>query len=156
MAFGYRHKSPAAGGAHFSARRQCPLDRSAIGFRFCHARGKKYRTIRRRRSEQLNRVIGGYGAGRMIFVRLLHEVVRSGPVTMAIEQRADDSAVQNAGERFILRLRLPLGHDRVTFGKAADAQALRVRRPAAPTGIVRRVAFLERWPFLCHNRAPSG
>ena len=79
----------------------------------------------------------------MIVAHLLHQVPGRGPVAVAIEQRADDTAIQDAGKRFIFRLRFPFRYDHVAFRKAADAQAFRVGWPAAPTGVVRRVLFLK-------------
>ena len=79
----------------------------------------------------------------MIVARLLHQVPGRSPVAVAIEQRADDTAIQDAGKRFIFRLWLPFCHDHVAFRKAADTQAFRISWPAAPTGVVRRVLFLK-------------
>jgi hypothetical protein len=62
---------------------------------------------------------------------------------MTVEQRADDAAIQHAGERFVFRLRLPFGNDFAVFGKAADAQTVRIRRAATPTRIFGSVLFLK-------------
>jgi hypothetical protein len=62
---------------------------------------------------------------------------------MTVEQRADDSAIQNAWKRFVLRLRLPFSNDFAVFGEATDPQTFSIRRPATPTRIFRSVFFLK-------------
>jgi len=51
----------------------------------------------------------------MIVARLLHQVPGRSPVAVAIEQRADDTAIQDAGKRFIFRIRFPFRYDHVAF-----------------------------------------
>ena len=62
----------------------------------------------RRRSSasggELDRVIGRHRTGRAIFTRLLHEMIRRGPVAVAIEQRPDNPAIQDARKGLIFRL----------------------------------------------------
>jgi hypothetical protein len=64
---------------------------------------------------------------------------------VAIEERADDAAVEHAGISLVVRLRLPVADDLFAFGggEAADAQALLVRGAAAETRAPRRVEFLQ-------------
>jgi hypothetical protein len=62
---------------------------------------------------------------------------------MAIEQRADDAAVQHAGKGLIARLRFPLRDDFIAADKTADVESIRIRRTATEAGILRRVLFLE-------------
>src|SRR5437879_2953816 len=66
------------------------------------------------------------------------------PIAMAIEQCADDAAIQNALKRFVFFLRLPLGDDFAVFWETPDMQSVRVGRTTAPAGIVQSVFFLER------------
>ena len=75
-------------------------------------------------------------------------MVSRGPVTMTVEQRADDSAVQHAGKRFVPRLRLPFGNDFAIFGKASDAQTVGIRRATSPARIFGSVLFLKRLRFF--------
>jgi len=143
MAFLHCDKGAAAGRAYFPAAAQRAFNRRAISSRFDDFRAEVDRPVGRRRTEQFDRVIGSHGARNAVGAGLFHEVISRGPVAMAIEQRADDSAVQNSRESFVSWLRLPLRHDCVPFRKTANAQALGVGRAAAPAGIVRRVFFLE-------------
>jgi len=143
MAFLHCDKGAAAGRAYFPAAAQRAFNRRAISSRFDDFRAEVDRPVGRRRTEQFDRVIGSHGARNAVGAGLFHEVISRGPVAVAIEQCADDSAVQDAGKSFVLRLRLPFRHDRVALRKTANAQALRVGRPAAPAPIVRRVFFLE-------------
>ncbi len=81
------------------------------------------------------------------------------PIAMAIEQRADDAAIQYSGKSLILFLWFPFCYDFAVFRKTANMQTVRVRRPAAPAGIVRRVLFLKglaRSSLGCLARARSG
>jgi len=143
MAFLHCDKGAAAGRAYFPAAAQRAFNRRAISSRFDDFRAEVDRPVGRRRTEQFDRVIGSHGARNAVRAGLFHEVISRGPVAMAIEQRADDSAVQNSGKSFVFLLRLPFRHDRVALRKTANAQALRISRPATPAPIVRRVFFLE-------------
>src|SRR4051794_27708982 len=69
---------------------------------------------------------------------------------MAIEQRADDAAVQDVVERGVMRLRRPVADEFVALAEAADAKAFLVRRSAPETAILRRVRFLD---ALCSHGA---
>ena len=62
---------------------------------------------------------------------------------MAIEESADNAAIQHTWERLVLLARLPLGYDFGSFYKAPDVKTIRVRGPTAETGVVRCVRFLE-------------
>src|SRR6185295_10786873 len=93
------------------------------------------------------RLLGGSGA---------HQVPRRRPVGMAIQQRPEDPAVDDAGERLVIRAWLPLGNEHgsiVGVGPAADMQPARVRRSAAEAPPSRRVALLQaRTGYLGHRR----
>ena len=152
MAFRHGHESSAAGRANFSASRQCSFDRRATGSRFRHFRGEENRSVRRCRAEQLNRVIRRHGAGRTIVARRFHQVPRRRPIAVAIEQRADNPAVQHSRKRLIFRRGFPFRHDLiVALRKTANAQTVRIRRPATPARIRGRVAFLQRWLGVFHD-----
>jgi putative SOS response-associated peptidase YedK len=59
----------------------------------------------------------------LLDIRLLHQMMRRGPIRVAIEERAADAAVQHAREREVMRLGRPLRHDLVPAvrDKAPDA-----------------------------------
>ena len=80
----------------------------------------------------------------MIQTVAFHQMISSGPVTMAVEQSADNPTIQNAGERFVFLLRFPFRHDFVAADKAANMKTVRIRGAAAETGVGRRVKFLQR------------
>ena len=61
--------------------------------------------------------LGRHRARASLFAALLHQVIRGRPVRMAIEQRADNAAVQHPGKRLMMRLGVPLGDDLVALGK---------------------------------------
>ena len=75
----------------------------------------------------------------VVFARLLHDVISRRPIAVAIEERADNAAVEDARERLVFRFRLPLRHDRVAFREAAEAQPVRVGRAGARKSTVRRM-----------------
>src|SRR5918998_3850168 len=70
-------------------------------------------------------------------------MIRGGPVRVAVEERADDAAVEHSGEGFVVRLCAPLADDLFAAREAADAKALLVGRAAAEALHLRRVAFLQ-------------
>src|SRR6185369_6670994 len=98
--------------------------------------------IARRRAQELDRVLSRDRAGRLVGAALLHQIPRCRPVTMTIEQRADNPAAQHPLKSFILLTRLPLRDDLVTISKTADVQAIRIRRPTAEAREIRSVSFL--------------
>jgi len=49
--------------------------------------------------------------GGSVLSLLLHEVDRRGPVAVAVEQGATDAAVEDAFERHVMRLRLPVADE---------------------------------------------
>jgi len=137
MTFFDRNENAAACRANFSATAQrafnCrTIDPSRTGTKIDNVRGKRDWTVGRRWSEQFDRIFGGHRARRMIRAGVFHQMISRSPVAMTIEQRADDSAVQNAGKRFVLRLRLPFRDDFAVPGKTADAQTLGIRRTTTP------------------------
>lgn len=150
MTFFDRDENPPARGADFSIGGQRPFDCGAIVAYLDNFRREEDETAGRRWPEQLDRILGGDGARRMIFTRALHQMVRRSPVAMAIQQRADNAAIQYSVERFVFFLRLPLSNHFAACSrfievlwKTADVQTIRVSRPTTPAGILRRVLFLK-------------
>src|SRR6185369_16861860 len=79
----------------------------------------------------------------MLRARLLHQMISSGPVAVAIEQRPDDAATQYPGKGFLPGCPIEGGNDFVTVREAANVQALFVSRPTTKASIVGRVSFLD-------------
>src|SRR5690606_8392806 len=86
---------------------------------------------------------GGDRARQLARPGALQEVPGRGPVAVAVEQRADDPAVQHPGECLVVRLRRPLAHQFLALDEAAQAETLLVGRTAAEAHVVLRVAFLQ-------------
>ena len=84
----------------------------------------------------------------MVRAGVFHQMIGRGPVAMAIEQRADDSAVQDSGKRLVFLLRLPFSNDLAVFDEAANMQTLAVRWTATEAGILGSVLFLKRFFHL--------
>ena len=144
MAFFHRDENAAAGRAHFPSPAQRAFNRRAIIGQIDNVRGKRDWSVRRSWPQQFDRIFSRHRAGRMVSACVFHQMIGRGPIAMTVEQRADDAAIQHAGKRFVLRLRLPFGNDFAVFGKAADAQTVRIRRAATPTRIFGSVLFLKR------------
>ena len=142
MTFFHGHKNSAASGADFSTCRQRSFNGRAIVGKIDNLRGEMHRSNRRRRPEKLDRVFRRDCAGRVGRASAVHQMIGSRPVTMAIEQRPNDAAVENSGKRLVFWFRLPVGYDFAILGKTADPQSFRVGRAATPARVVRRVRFL--------------
>jgi len=142
MTFFHGHKDSAASGADFSTCRQRSCNGRAIVGKIDHLPGEMHRSNRRRRPEKLDRIFCRHCAGRVGRASALHQMIGGRPVTMAIEQRANDAAVENSGKRLVFWFRLPVGYDFAILGKTADPQSFRVGRAATPARVVRRVRFL--------------
>src|SRR5215213_806534 len=93
--------------------------------------------------QQLDRVFRRDCARWLVGAGPLHQMPGRGPVAMAVEQSADDSAAQHSFKRFIFAAGLPLGHHVVAVRKTANVQALRIRWTTAKAGEVGSVGFLN-------------
>ena len=143
MAFLHRDKNSATNGADFSAGAQCPLDGRAIIRQIHNSGRKKHRIVRRSWSQQFDRIFRSDRAWRAILVCTFHQMISRCPVAVAIEQRADDAAIQNAIKSLVLLLRFPLSDDFAILRETLNMQAVRIRRPTTPADIVRSVFFLK-------------
>ena len=150
MPFCDRDENTATSSANFSIDTQSPFNCRAIVAYLDHFRRQEHGTAGRRWPKQFNPVLGGNRAGRMIFTGMLHQMIRRSPVAMAIQQRADDAAVQYSIKRFVFLLGLPFGDNFAACSrfigvlwKTSDVQTIRVSRPTTPAGIVRCVLFLQ-------------
>ena len=101
-------------------------------------------TIGRRRPAHRDRVLGRDHRWWRIGAITLHEVVRSGPQRMAIHQRADRAAGENAVVCLVVLHGTPPKDDVIAAHVALDAKTLRVGRPAPEADALRRVAVLQR------------
>jgi len=63
---------------------------------------------------------------------------------MAIEQRADDAAIQNALKSFVFFLWFPLRNDFVVLRETANVQPIRIRRPAVTAENYASSAVIDR------------
>src|SRR5437899_3125461 len=86
-----RNRSAIASGCNSFVRDQLAFDNRAIAFHLNYTGDQPQWTVRWRRAQQLDCIIGRHGAGRMIRAIALHQMIRRSPVAMAIEQRADDA-----------------------------------------------------------------
>ena len=139
----YRHKRASTDGRHFSMRDELAFNQRAIVLQLDNPGHQFDRLIGRRGPPQLDRVIGGHSAGRMIGAIALHQMISRGPVAVTIKQRPNDPATEHAGEGLLISLRLKLGNYLIAFDKAADVQTLFVGWTTSETGVVWGVGFLK-------------
>ncbi len=144
MTFRYCDENSATRCTNFSARGECPFNGRAVVRQIDNLCGKKHRIIRWRWSEQFDCILRCDGARRVILFRALHQMIGRRPIAMAIEQRADDAAIQNALKSFVFFLWFPLCNDFAVLRETANVQPIRIRRSATPAGVVWRIFFLER------------
>src|SRR5947208_2470967 len=83
------------------------------------------------------------GAGRSGTSVAFHQHHRRRPVAVAVEQCADDAAIQNVVERGVVRFGRPVANEFVALTKAADAQTLVVGGTASEAAILRSPGFLN-------------
>src|SRR4029453_5621150 len=96
---------------------------------------------------KLHMKIRRHGARSLLLATLLHQMIRGGPIGVAIKQRPDDTALQHTGKCLMMRLGAKLRDHFITFNEASDVQPLVVLRPAAETDPVRRVGLLSRFHY---------
>jgi len=108
MPFFHRDKNSATRCANFSTCGECAFNGRAVISQIDNFCGKKHRIIRRRWPEQFDRILRRDSARRVILFCMLHQMIGSRPITMAIEQRADDAAVHYSLKSFIFFLWFPL------------------------------------------------
>ena len=143
MTFLHRDKNSAARRTNFSASAQRALNGRAIVCDVDDSRGKKQRVARWSWPQHFDRIFGSHSAWRAILFRALHQMIRRGPVAMAIEQRADDAAIQDSTKRFVFFLRFPFGDQFAVVGETSNMQPIRICRAATEADIVGRVFFLK-------------
>ena len=120
MTFRYCNENSPTRCTNFSARSQCPFYGRADVRQIDDLCGKKYRIVRRRRPEQFDCILRSHRARRVIVFRALHQMIGRRPIAMAIEQRADDAAIQDSLERFVFFLWLPFRDDFAVFLETPD------------------------------------
>ena len=144
VAFFHRHKQSPACSANLSAGAQCSVDGRTVISDLNNLGREKHGVVRRCRPQQFDGVFRSDRARWAIIACAFHQVVRCRPVAVAIEQRANDSAVQNSMERFVFLLRFPLSDDFAVLRETTNMQASRICRTAAEANVFRCVLFLER------------
>jgi len=120
-----------AGVANFPAGDQFRFDSGAILGRFDDPGLQRDRASDRCRAEKLDVKLGGYRAWNSIIASLLHQVMCSRPIRVAIEQCSDDAAVQHPRECLVMRLGVKLCDILIAVNKASDPQSLLIGRSAA-------------------------
>ncbi len=93
---------------NFSTCGECPFNGRAVVSQIDNFSGKKHRIIRWRWPEQFDCILRRDSAGRVVLFRMLHQMIGSRPIAMAIEQRADDAAIQYSLKSFVFSFWLPL------------------------------------------------
>ena len=143
MAFLHRDKDSATTGADFSASAQRPLDGRTIIRQIHNSGRKKHRIVRRSWPQQFDRILRGDRAWRAILVCTFHQMISSCPVAVAIEQCADDAAIQDFIKSFVFFLWSPLRDDFAILQETSNMQPVRICRTATPADVVRSVFFLK-------------
>ena len=143
MTFLHRDKDSATNGADFSPGAQCSLDGRTIIRQIHNVGGKKYGIVRRSWPQQFDRIFRSDRAWRPILVCTFHQMISRCPVAVAIEQCADDAAIQDSIKGFVFFLWSPLSDDFAVLQETSNMQSVRVRRAATPADIVRSIFFLK-------------
>ena len=126
----------------------------AIAGRLHHVRAQVQRHSHRRGAFERHVKVGGHGAWWRRLAVLVHQVHRRCPVAVAVEERADDPAVEHPGVGLVVRLRLPSGHQAIPHLVALDPQPLVVGGAAAEAAILRRVTILDARAGTVFDRPP--
>lgn len=90
-----------------------------------------YRLVEGRRAEEFDVKIRRDRAVRFTFAITLHQKNRRRPIRVAIEQSANDTAIQHPRKRLMMRFGVPDGDDLIPIRKARDMQSLLIRRATA-------------------------
>jgi len=85
MPFSNRDENSATRRANFSAGAQCSLDGRTVISDLDNLRSEKYGVVRWCRPQQFDGVFRSDCAGRAIFARAFHQMIRCRPVAMTIE-----------------------------------------------------------------------
>jgi len=123
--------------------KQLAFDGDYLADRFDDPGFQVQRAVGRRRSTQLDGVFHSDSAGWVFEILGLHQMPGGGPIAMTVKQRANDAAVEDAREGFMVGFRRPVGHDSVAVNEGSNAQAFFVGRTAAEASVVGRVGFLQ-------------
>ena len=106
--------------ADLTAGDQLGFDGRAILGRFDDTGLQCYGPVYRSRPQEFYMEVGGHCARCFALAALLHQVISRGPIRMAIQQGADNAAVENPGKGLMMRLCHELGNDLIALDKAAD------------------------------------
>jgi hypothetical protein len=94
--------------ANFSTSGEYPFNGRAVISQIDNFGGKKHGIIRWRWPEQFDCILRRDSARRVVLFRMLHQMIGSRPIAMAIEQRADDAAIQYSLKSFVFFFWFPL------------------------------------------------
>ncbi len=142
-------KRAAAGCSYFVVGDQFAFHYCPVIGRFNYSRNQMDWFIGRRWPQEFDCVVSGDCTGRVVQTETLHEVIRRGPIAMAVEQRADNSAAEHSRKRFLVGFRLPVSDYFLALWKAADVQPFFICRATTKTLHVWRVGFLD--TFFVHD-----
>jgi len=120
VAFFNCDESSATRCANFSTSGECPFNGRAVISQIDNFGGKKHGIIRWRWPEQFDCILRRDSARRVVLFRMLHQMIGSRPIAMAIEQRADDAAVQDSLKSFIFSFWFPLCDNFAVFWETPD------------------------------------
>src|SRR2546430_13231848 len=133
----YRDERAATRRAPLPAGPELRLDDGSVISDFDRPGDEVDRPVRRRWAQEFHGVFSRDHRGRGQGVRSPHQVIRGGPVRVAVEQRARDPARQHAGERLMVLFGVPARDDLVAFDDALDPKYLLVARTAAEARAIR-------------------
>jgi len=144
MTFFHGDKNSATSGADFSSSSQGALDSRAVIGDLHNPGREKNRIVRGSWPQHFDGVLRSDRAGRPIPASAFHQMICCRPITMAIEQCANDPAVQDSLKSLVFFFRFPLSDHFAVFRKTANMQAVWICRAAAEANVSRRIFFLER------------
>ena len=149
MPFLNGYERPAAGGRDLAASFECCFNDRAIRTGLDDPRAKRHSSRHRSRAFENDMKICGDCAGRSRYAGLLHQMMRRGPVAVAIEQRSADPSVEHIRKRLMMFLRGPRRDELVSLDETTNSQPLLISRTAAKAAVVRSESFLK---ARCHAR----
>ena len=102
MAFLDGHKKTASGRTNLARCFQRQLDRDPVSGEFGDAAGDGKHGAKGGRPAELNIVVGGDRTGGFVQVLVVHQGDGCGPISVAIQQCANDPPVHHAGEGLVV------------------------------------------------------
>lgn len=147
------HKGAAAGSRYLIVGQQLAFDNRSIVLHFQHPRRHPKQGVSGRWPQKFDCIVRRHRTGRMIGAIAFHQSISGSPVTVAIEQRADNAATQHAAEGFLPGLRMKVRYDFIALRKTLDVQPFVVGWATAKAGVVRCESILK--TFFRHMKKIS-